>query len=146
MRAITALRILLYCGLTVPAAAQSTFAGVKVKHHATLYVTEKNSRETKGKLVSLTDEAMTLQLKDAIRSFTPDELVLVERRGDSLKNGAIVGAMLGSLCAFLTCAMELTGGRLAGAAFEAAALPVGIDAINRGRTRIWPIKQVSRIK
>src|SRR5258705_3665752 len=113
MRYLTMLRVLVYCCVALPAGAQtrfaapSTFAGVKVKNHATLYVTETSNLETKGRLVSLTDQAITLQLKNAIWTFTPDEVVLIERKGDSLKNGAIAGAVIAGVC-LLTCAQGVS--------------------------------------
>ena len=79
MKAITALSVLLYCLVALPAMAQSTFAGVQVKPHATLYVTEPNGVETKGRLATLTDDAVTLTLKNSTRTFTPDELVHIGR-------------------------------------------------------------------
>jgi hypothetical protein len=141
MRSITALRVLLYCCVAVPAMAQSTFAGVQVKGGTTLFATDHTGHETKGKLVGLTDSALMLQLKDSTRTFTPDELALIERKGDSLKNGAIVGVILGVWCAII-CGQGLDSPhQLPAAVAKEVLIPIGIDAAIQGRTKIWPLKQ-----
>jgi hypothetical protein len=146
MRIMTALLVLLCGGLALPASAQTTFADLRITGHPTLYVTELTGRETKGKLSSLRDEAITLQIKGATKTFAPSEVAMIERRGDSLKNGAVAGAVVAGIC-LLTCAQGVSsGGQLARVAFSNAMLPVVIDAAYIGRTRIWPIKKVSRIK
>ena len=70
MRVLTVLRVLVYCCVAVPATAQSTFAGVQVNGHPTLYVTLATGRAFKGKLATLTDDALTIAIKSTTRTFT----------------------------------------------------------------------------
>ncbi len=138
MKAFTALRVILYCCLAVPAAAQSTFAGLHLSGRPMLYLTEASGRETKGRLASLTDDALTITVKKSTRTFTPDELRLIERRGDSLGNGIAAGLVIAGVCLF-TCAQGVSsGGQLAKVAFVNGLFPVALDAVHIGRTRVWP--------
>lgn len=138
MRTLTALRVLLYCCLTVPAMAQSTFADIHVKGHPTIYVTQASGREIKGKLATLTDEAVTITVKNSTRTFAANEVVRIERRGDSLDNGVVAGLIVAAVCLF-TCAQGVSsGGQLAKVAVVNGLFAVALDAVQIGRTRIWP--------
>jgi hypothetical protein len=82
----------------------------------------------------------SLCLAASIGSVVPAaDVALIERRGDSLRNGVIAGLAIGGICAF-TCAIELRGGALAQAMAVNALIPVAIDALHRGRTRVWPAR------
>jgi hypothetical protein len=129
--------VALCCCTAVNAGAQ-TFSGLNLTGHPTLYVTGVDGRETRGKLATLRDDALTLQLKNAMKTFVPQEVALVERRGDSLRNGAIAGAVIAGVCMFTCLQGVSSGGQLAKVALTNAVIPVAIDALYRGRTRIWP--------
>jgi hypothetical protein len=139
MRTLIALRVLTYCCIAIPASAQATFADLHVKGKPTVYVTNLLGRETKGKLVEVRDAVITVHTRQAIRTFTPDEVLLIERKGDSLKNGAIWGIILGAYCA-LVCGQGVASGReYAGVVAYNFSLPIAVDAVLPGRTRIWPV-------
>lgn len=87
----------------VPASAQSTqsagstdFSGVRPKGLPTVYVMDRQGQEIKGKIMSWSDSAIVLRIADgATRTFKPGEAVRIDLRGDSLKNGALIGAGVG---------------------------------------------------
>jgi hypothetical protein len=98
---------------TTPAAAQqvSSFEQLQVlvKPGDTVTVTDMTGTTTKGKIEALTPESLRLSANDIVREFSANDTRLVrQRKSDSLKNGAIVGAvtsggaaavMVGVLCA-----------------------------------------------
>ena len=138
--------------LTTAAAAQAqdSFANVKPGGLPTLYVTDRAGRETRGKLVRLTDASVTIAVDGADRTFEIANVSLIERRGDSLKNGAIAGLVVGMGIGVLSMGIadcpsgdsHCTSARVAGFALSTAiytAIGTAIDAAVTGRTRIWPI-------
>jgi hypothetical protein len=114
MRTFRPLTLLLWTGLIVfalataaaPASAQSAdFSGVQPKGLPTVYVTDRQGQETKGKIVSWTDSAVVLRVDDgATRTFKTGEAVRIDLRGDSLKNGALIGAGVGLAIGLMTSA------------------------------------------
>ncbi|MSO56465.1 MAG: hypothetical protein EXQ55_06020 [Acidobacteria bacterium] len=91
-----ALSTLLFLLCSVPAGAQSPGpAAVPVEGIFTVYVLDRSGGETEGRLVSLTEAAVTIQTQTAPRTFNLSEVVRIYRRGDSLKNGALIGAGVG---------------------------------------------------
>jgi hypothetical protein len=101
------------------------------------------AKEFQARLLNLSPESATLLVDGQPREVALSKVARIERRGDSLKNGAIIGAaVLGGLCA-LTCGQGLDNGSdLAGVvvinAALGAAIGTGIDALHRGRTPIYP--------
>lgn len=57
----------------------------------TVYVLDRSGAETEGSLVSLTDSAVVVRTDTASRTYDLADVVRIYRKGDSLKNGAIVG-------------------------------------------------------
>ena len=144
-RSLTAL--LTAIALTAPAlvAAQEPVRSfdqlnTRLKPGDTVWVTDAQGREVKGKIVSLAPGAVTVKA-DASRTYGPADVNLIhERRPDSLKNGALIGlAAGGGLTLGLCLAAEpsegdgwcaLAAGIYGGAG---AAIGVGIDALIPGK-------------
>jgi len=129
--------------------AQDSFATVKPGGLPTLFVTDRAGHETRGKLVRLTDASVTIAVDGADRTFEIADVSLIERRGDSLKNGAIAGLVVGMGLGALSMGIadcpygetHCTGTRVAGFALSTAlytAIGTAIDAAISGRTRVWP--------
>ena len=95
MRWMTVLRVLFYSFLAIPASAQTTFAGLNQKGVDTIFVTDRAGHETKGLLVGLTDSTVTVVTAGGPQTFVADDVVRLDRRGDSLKNGALIGMGIG---------------------------------------------------
>jgi hypothetical protein len=141
---------LVILGWGAQASAQS-FSNLSLEGLPTLYVTDRAGHETTGKLVTLTESSFVVRLKDnTTRTFQPDETALVQKRGDSLKNGAIIGAVIGGFAGIgagiSDCPSVNDRSHCAGFHIAMAAVGVGIwtaigtaiDAAIPGRTRIWP--------
>ena len=102
MRFLTASVILVAAALLVPvlAAAQEPVRdfnqlNTRLKPGDTIWVTDGQGREVKGRIESLGPDALTLKGGHG-RTFAAGDVRLVTaRRHDSLKNGAIIGAVPG---------------------------------------------------
>jgi hypothetical protein len=146
MKTLALVLLLIVAG---PALRAQDFSTVQLKGMPTVYVEDRNGREVEGKLVSLTESALTINIDGVTRTFTPAEVTKVDRRGDSLKNGAIIGAAFGLIGVFFNdcpgarggndngCPGARVGYALGGAAIWGA-IGAGIDALIPGRTRLWP--------
>src|SRR4249919_3584906 len=103
MKATTPILVALVAAcFSTPASAQSP--EVALAGLFPVYVLDRTGEETRGKLVSLTGSAVVLQMDSATRTFNLTDVVRVDRQGDSLKNGAIIGAVFGGAVGILTAA------------------------------------------
>jgi hypothetical protein len=135
--------VLVTLALATPVAAQTAnLPAAKTKGSQTVYVTDTAGRETKGKLVSWIGSEIVLDTGATTKIFKPGEAVRLEGNGDSLKNGALIGAAAGAFFGWLTsseCSCAVPG-RVAIAASSAglyALLGVGVDALIPGRRVLW---------
>jgi len=115
--------------------------GVLVKPGDSITVVEVGGSEIKGRVARLSRDRLTLQTAAGTRELGEPEVTLIRhRRGDSLKNGAIIGAIAG-IAYFVTGAALLgdtdggdviVGTAIAGGLLSAgmgAAAGAGIDAL-----------------
>jgi hypothetical protein len=134
-----------------PAQAQSTFGNVQPGGLPTLFITDRGGHETRGKLVRMTDTDVTIAVDGTDRTFAARDVSLIERQGDSLKNGAITGMVIGMGFGALSMGIadcpgvadSCPGARIGGFLLSTAvyaAIGTAIDAAVTGRTRIWPAK------
>src|SRR4051812_23643793 len=125
----------LVCLLASPASAQDTFKQV--------WVTQSESGEIlRGRIVQLSQESLAILTPDNRRVEMPiDRVLRIEARGDSLKNGAVIGAVVVGGLVALTCGQALGGGQCVTAvALDAgmgALIGAGIDALNGGRSVLY---------
>src|SRR4051812_45991601 len=68
----------------------------------TAYVTDTAGHETKGKLLSWIASEIVLDIDGTTKTFKPGEAVRLAVGGDSLKNGALIGAVVGAVFGGLT--------------------------------------------
>ena len=156
---------LLICGaaglLLVPtalASAQDSFADLhtNLKTGQTVSITDESGTETKGRFVSA-GGSIRLMVDGAVREWAPQQVREIRRRGDSVRNGLVVGMSTGGafgaffgLVAASTLRNEGTG---AGSAFlmvpigigVGAGIGVGLDAAVTGSTVVYrrPARSVS---
>ena len=106
----------------------------------TVWVTDAQGREVKGRILSLSTDALTLE-GGKPRSFGAPEVSTIQlRRNDSLANGALIGLGVGSGLTLVACLAD-TEAREAGWCVAAAAvyggigagIGVGIDALIPGK-------------
>jgi hypothetical protein len=108
-----------------------------------VYVRDINGAEIHGQLLQLGPDTLSLLDRGTVRDVKLADVARIESRGDSVKNGAIIGAaILGGWCA-LICPQGLDGyGRQFGYVLAintalGATIGAGIDAMHVGRTTIY---------
>ena len=120
--------------LAVPVAAQDTFKQV--------WVTQSDSGDVvRGKIVELSRDSLVLLTPDNRRVMMPiDSVLRIEGHGDSLKNGAGIGAAIMGGLTLLGCTATGAAFCARAAAFNigfGALLGAGIDALNGGRSTLY---------
>ena len=118
----------------------------------TVYVTEASGKETKGRIVSWTDSTIVLQTGKTTKSFAEGEAIRVDLKGDSLKNGALIGAGVGAVMGGLGSSFgdcEGCGGVrvtivLISIGFYSA-VGTALDALIPGRTPLWRARSTARL-
>lgn len=147
----TLLSTLLLVSLAVPAVAQNQAAPppmVKTDGLPTVFLTDLQGAEHRGQLIRVAPDEVVLLGAKGERTFRRSEITLIEKRGDSLKNGALIGASVGALgglfaAGFSDCPMgrESCGGARVGfftlSLATYIAIGVGIDALIKGRTVLY---------
>src|SRR5688572_13350246 len=131
---------LVWLGLAIastPATAQpADFSSMDVSGTPRVIVTDRSGGETTGRLVVWLPSSIVVDTNGAKRSFTPAEAVRIDRRGDSLKQGMIIGAALGTLGGLISdcpqgrasCGGQRVGITLIGMGIWGA-IGAGIDAL-----------------
>ncbi|MEN3339928.1 MAG: hypothetical protein V7647_3604 [Acidobacteriota bacterium] len=120
----------------------------------TVYILDSAGREFSGHLLRIDQQSLTIRNALGDVPFAIANVRTIDRRGDSLKNGAIVGAGVGLVLGALAAATSTCGGLLGPetscspsyklgivgvSTAMYAAIGVGIDALRHGRTRIYPV-------
>lgn len=116
----------------------------------TVYVIDDTGSETKGRVAAVSASEVTLEVENARRSIPAASVRQVQRYGDSLWNGTLIGLAVGASAMIMTdpkyvpckgapqarCEDYQVGQRVAliGAW---AALGAGIDALVRGRSQVY---------
>jgi hypothetical protein len=133
-------------------AQESVLKGLTAAGMPTVFVLDDRGVETRGKLVKLDEQAIVVLVDGEQRRFETARVNRVTRRGDSLRNGAITGAVVGGVMAVLTsgiaeCPNDRGGYGSCGAGVRVAmglavtgiyaAIGTGIDAAIQGRTVIY---------
>lgn len=122
--------------LAGPAAAEDAYKQV--------WVTQADSGDLiRGRMLRLSGDTLALLTSDNRRVELPlDRVLRIEVHGDSLKNGATIGAVIMGALTTLGCAVQSgRAGQCATAVVLNSALGgaigAGIDAANGGRTTIY---------
>jgi hypothetical protein len=109
-----------------------------------IFVTTRTAGEKRGRFVRVSSGAVVLTSDGAEQSIPLADVGWIERRGDPLWNGALIGAGVfgfamaagaGASCS-PNCASTVTGGWLLGGAFGAGVGTL-LDAAIRGRTLVY---------
>jgi hypothetical protein len=150
---ILAPAVLLASLFASPAAAQEadSFDEIRLSNLPTVYAVDESDRETKGRLVRLTPSSITLLVDGSERTFEAAKLKRLEKKGDSLRNGALTGAVIGTLLTIAavseSCPRNVSCGG-AKALYAVAsiggwtALGTAIDAALPGRTLLWTAPRI----
>ena len=123
-----------------PARAQPDFSGLKVKPGDFVYVTESSGVVVGGPLTRILPSALTIDGHE----FKPAPGLKIERLGDSLRNGTLIGMAVGAGLAAVTggqgCASSRDcprGAIFVGAVAFYGAVGAFIDWRHKGRTVIY---------
>ena len=96
-------RCLLVLGLALApgiAYAQDTtqkWPGLSTSELSTVYILDDTGAETSGKLVRLNPDSIVILAGGAERRFDAARIRRVQKRGDSIRNGVIIGAVVGAV-------------------------------------------------
>lgn len=125
-----------------------TWPGHDPSQLSMIYVLDDTGVETSGRLLRFEPDAVVLSVEGAERRFEATQVKRIQKKGDSLKNGAIIGAVVGGVLGGLSAGVADCPGSRSGcpafrifmpifsAAFYGAA-GTGIDALVRGRTTLY---------
>ncbi|HUF48204.1 MAG TPA: hypothetical protein VMM93_10340 [Vicinamibacterales bacterium] len=124
--------------------------GLDLSRLSTVYVVAVTGEQTTGTLLRLDRDSLTLLSDGAERRFEAARVRRIDRRGDSLRNGAIIGAVVGAVLGGLVvgasdCPGSVPGGRCLGARVGLAIMSTGVyaamgtalDALVVGRTTLY---------
>ena len=104
--------------------------------HQEVRVTDDAGGHVEGRVDALTTDSLTVNG----RVFETARLTKIERKGDSLWNGLIIGAGVGVFLPLLpteACTNQSRGGCVASGIVTGALLGLAIDAIHRGYTTVY---------
>ena len=95
-----------------------------------------------GRFRSLDDETLRVLVGDQELALPRASIVRVERRGDRLLNGFLIGAAVGLIpAAFISAEVEAGGGNVAAAIVIGSGtyglIGMGIDALHKGWTTVY---------
>lgn len=148
-RALFAAALALVPGLAHAQDATARWPGLATSELSTVYVLDDAGVETSGKLVRLNPDSIVVLVGGAERRFDAARVRRVQKRGDSIRNGAIIGAIVGAVFGALgagisDCPADNPGGNCAGSRVALFALSTGvytamgagIDALIVGRTTL----------
>jgi hypothetical protein len=112
----------------------------RLKPGDTIWVTDGQGREVKGRIDSLAPEAITLKGDGPTTFVAGDVRLISERRRDSLANGALIGLAVGGVGTGLACLASADGQDEGWCGLAAlvyggigAGIGVGIDALIPGK-------------
>ncbi len=135
--------------LPAPAPAQEPGPGLNGLDRAalpTVFVLDDRGVETRGQLIRLDRDAIVVLVNGSERLFETARVARVSRRGDSLKNGAVIGLAVGLAQALLltatqecraSCDRGFRATMLATNAAVSAAIGTAIDAAISRRTVLY---------
>lgn len=125
-----------------------TWPGLRATQLPAVWVTDHRGEEVRGHFLALGPDTLTLLVGDTEQVFPRSDIARIERR-DSLKNGAITGALIGLAMGVVSSGLTdcPTGNTDSCRSFALAIIPlstavytgvgVAIDAAIPGRTTIY---------
>lgn len=150
MRGIAILAAVLVPGAAFAQSTAQSWPGQAKAGSSTVYVLDDTGVETSGRLLRLDPDSLVLLVDGVERRFEAARVTRIEKRGDSLRNGAVIGAIVGVAVGVLAAGMadcpgddpsgSCPGVRAAGVMVSTgfyAAVGAGIDALVVGRTTLY---------
>ncbi len=146
------LAVVVVLASVVPASAQPGAAAVNQKALASVTVFDDQGVRTPGRLLHIDPDSVVLIVSGQERRFELARVAKVEKRGDSLKNGLLIGAIAGAAMGAAVGGMQpcsrpgepyarCSAGTYAAAAATLSAtfagIGAGIDALIPGHTALY---------
>jgi hypothetical protein len=137
MRRISIVMLVGLLAGAAPLRAQEVDPSLPIKNRATIFVVDDKGVEHRGRFLRADDVDLVMLVNDNEQLFKRDSIARIDRRGDSLKNGAIIGALFGAL--FGVPGFLYTGniGVLLAPIGGYMAMGMGLDALHQGRTNVY---------
>jgi hypothetical protein len=145
MKLTTAFAVLGLAIAAAPAGAQTADPPpAPLKGTPRVIVTDRMGQEARGRLIKWTGASIVIRTNGGERTYAPGEALRVDLRSDSLKNGFLIGAAVGSLGGLISdcpnahesCTGERVAFTIVGMAVWGA-IGAGIDALIPGRSPLW---------
>jgi hypothetical protein len=92
---ITACALFLACAPVSAQTAATREGSIATKRRPILHLLDRAGTEHTGRIVTLDEQQVTLIVDGRERRFERAGIVRIEKRGDSLKNGLVIGALAG---------------------------------------------------
>jgi hypothetical protein len=106
-----------------------------------IVVQSESGEELHGRLLDLSSASLAVLVDGRQVDIPIDNVLRIDARTDSVKNGALIGAAVAGGLVGLACAgAEIGGGCVAATIIDAgfgALVGAGIDALHKGRTPIY---------
>ena len=148
--------LILFASVLLPSAVWAqegteSWPGLDASRLSTVYVTDDTGKETVGQLLRLQHDSVVILADQIEHRFEAQHVWRIQKRGDSLKNGVLIGAIVGAAVGVLAAGMQdcptlrnsCPGTRVAMPVVAAgvyALLGAGIDALFTGRTTLYEAK------
>jgi hypothetical protein len=149
-RCIAILAATLVPGAVSAQGTVQSWPGLATAELSTVYVLDDTGVEASGRLLRLDPDSLVLLVGDTERRFDAARVRRIEKRGDSLRNGARIGAIVGAAMGLIAAGISdcpgndpggsCPGTRAAGVLLSTgayAAIGTGIDALVVGRTTLY---------
>src|SRR4051812_36761779 len=124
-------------------------------HHKLVRVINDHGEQFEGRLLRLDNQVFMVETTRGNLPFSFEGISTIERKGDSLRNGLIVGLVIGTVGGVLAtsghngcgniptqyaayCDTRSKASIIANSVATWTVVSVGIDALTRGWTRIYP--------
>lgn len=149
-RYIVILAAALVPGVVSAQGTAQSWPGLATAELSTVYVLDDTGVEASGRLLRLDPDSLVLLVGDTEHQFDAARVRRIEKRGDSLRNGAVIGAVVGAAMGLIAAGISdcpgadpggsCPGARAAGFLLSTgvyAAVGTGIDALVVGRTTLY---------